>query len=102
MNKGSSFKITHSLSLNLNMNSPRLLLTVATLALTFLFAIAMPVAIAKEKKGKDATPDTPVDTSKVVKSVNAAAGTVVIEYMSDKSMHTYKVDGGTLIKVNGE
>jgi hypothetical protein len=79
------------------MNPSRLLLAVITLALAFLFIIAVPSAIAGKPKPK---PAPPVDRRIVIKSVNAAAGTVEIEYMRDKASHTYKIDDLTSIKVN--
>jgi hypothetical protein len=76
----------------------RLLLAVATLALTFLFTVWVPTATAAAKKPAAAAP--PADTRKVIQSVNAAANTVVIENMRDKTTHTYAIDDVTALKVN--
>jgi len=84
------------------MNPSRLFHTATTLALAFLLIFAVPSAVAKGKGGgkKPATPPAPVDTRKVIKSVNAATNSVVIENMRDKTTHTYAIDNVTVVKVN--
>ena len=83
------------------MKSSRLLLAVTTLALAFLFTWAVPTASAARIRVIEA-PETPVDTRKLVESVNVAGGTIDIEIMRDKTTHTYKIDGGTVITVNND
>jgi hypothetical protein len=57
-----------------------------------------PVQIAGAATKK--APPPPVDTRKLIKSVDVAASSVVIEYMRDKTLHAYKVDSVTSLKVN--
>ena len=68
-------------------------LTVATILA--LCATALTPASAASK-----TPPPPVDTRILIKSINAANSTVVFEYMRDKSVHTYKIDDMTVVKVS--
>jgi hypothetical protein len=89
---------TRQPSRTLKMKPSRLLLTVTTLALTLLFTFAVPTATAAA--AKPAAPPVPVDTRKMIKSVDAAAGTIVIQYMRDKTIHAYQVYELTSIKVN--
>ena len=77
----------------------RFLLVATTLALTLLFTFAVPTAAAAT--ATPAAPPVPIDTRKLIAAVDAVAGTIVIEYMRDKTMHTYTLDDVTSLKVNG-
>ena len=92
----SELQSTHQTSRILKMKPSRLFLAVTTLTLALLFTLAVPTAIA----GKPKAPPAPVDTRKLVQAVDAAAGTIVIQNMRDKTTHTYKVYELTSIKVN--
>jgi hypothetical protein len=78
------------------MKSSRLLFVVATLALTLLFTVVLPTTTASADPAS-----APVDTRKLIKAVDAKAGTVSIQYQSNKSIHVFKVDDFTTIRVNG-
>jgi len=78
------------------MKPSRLFLAGVTLALALLFTFAVPIALA----GPPKEPPPPPDTRKLIKSVDAAAGTIVIQNMRDKSIHTYKIDDLTTLTVN--
>ncbi len=71
-------------------------LTIFAVALSLLFAFAVPSAMASKPK----TPPPPPDTRKLIKSVDAKAGTMVVQNMRDKSLHTYAVYELTTITVN--
>jgi len=77
------------------MKPSRLLLAVTPLALALLFTFAVPTAIAGTTKGPAAD-----DPRILIKSVDATAGTVEFEYMTNKTTHVYKIDGGSTVKVN--
>jgi len=79
------------------MTPSRLLLAVTTLAMALLFTFAVPTATAAST-AKTVTP--PLDTRKLIKSVDAAAGTIEIENMRTQTSRSYKVDSVTSIKVN--
>ena len=49
---------------------------------------------------KPPPPPPPVDTRILIKSIDAANSAVVFEYMRDKSVHTYKIDDVTVVKVS--
>jgi len=74
----------------------RILLLITTLALTLLITLAVTTATADTKK----IDNPPVDPRILVKSVDASAGTIVIIYMRDKKVQTYKIDDATVVKVN--
>jgi hypothetical protein len=80
------------------MNSTRFLLCISSLMLVFLFTLAVPSAQARRHVTSSDGPAA--DVKKVIKAVNAAAGTVEIQFMDDNSTQVYKIDGGTVIKVN--
>ena len=84
------------------MNPSRLLHTATTLVLALLFIFAVPSALAKGKGGgkKPAAAPAPVDTRKLIQSVDVAANTVVIKNMREKTTHTYAIDNVTVVKVN--
>ena len=73
----------------------RLLLVLITLALALSFLFAAPSARAAAK-----TPPPPPDVRKLIKSVDVAAGTIVIQYMRDKRLRTYSLDDVTTITLN--
>lgn len=52
------------------------------------------------KPNKPAVPPVPVDARKLIKSVDAAKSSVVIQYMRDKTLHAYAIDEITVFKVN--
>ena len=81
------------------MKPHRILFTVASLALAFLFTFA--VLNATAAAAKPAAPP-PIDPRKLVKSVDAKSSTLVIQYMRDKTLHTYTIDDLTTLKVNNE
>jgi Ethanolamine utilization protein EutJ (predicted chaperonin) len=73
------------------MKTSRLLLTVATVALVLLFTVALsakPPGVSQD------------DPRILIKTVDATAGTVEFEYMTNQTTHVYKIDSGTLVKVN--
>jgi hypothetical protein len=73
----------------------RILFTIVTLALAYLMTSAvMPTSASTP------APPPPIDTRKLIKSVNAADSSIVIEYMRDKTLHPYKIDDITALKVN--
>jgi hypothetical protein len=72
------------------MKLSRLLFIVTTLTVALLFTLPISTAVA----------GSTVDTTKVIKSVDAAGSSVVIQYMSDKTLHPYKIDDVTMLKVN--
>jgi hypothetical protein len=78
------------------MKPSRVFLTVTTLAVALLFTVAVLTVHA----GGKAPPAPPVDPRKLITAVDAAAGAIVIEYMRDKTNHSYVLDGLTAIKVN--
>ncbi len=80
------------------MKSNQYFLGFAAFALTFSLLLAAPAY--GSNKNKAAAPTPPPDDRKMIQSVNVADSSVVIEYMHDKSTHTYKVDGLTQLKVN--
>jgi hypothetical protein len=59
--------------------------------------MAVPISAASKK----IKPPPPTDSRKLVKSIDLAASSVVIEYMYDKQVHTYKIDGATALMING-
>jgi hypothetical protein len=70
-------------------------LTIATIFT--LCAMALTPASAASKPPP---PPPPVDTRILIKAINAANSTVDIEYMRNKSVHTYKIDDLTAVKVS--
>jgi hypothetical protein len=82
------------------MKTSRLFLVGIALPLLFLFAFTMGTAQAKKKKGDEDGSQS--DPRTLVQSVDATAGTITIQYMDTKKTHTYAIDGGTLVTVNGK
>ena len=80
----------------LSMKPFRLLFSIATLALIVLFTLTATITEASTPKPAPA----PVDPRILIKSVNAATGTIVIQYMRDKTVRTYTMDDLTVIKIN--
>jgi hypothetical protein len=84
----------------LKMKSSRLLLAVTTLAFTFLFTVAVSTTTAGTTgNGWSQTPT--VDLRYLITSVDAATGTIQVEFMRDKTFQTYKTNPNTKINVNG-
>ena len=80
------------------MKPSRTLFTITTLALALLVTIAIPSAHAGKKKAKEAEKPV-VDPRILIDSVDASAGTVVLNYKRDGTTHTYTLDGMSTIKV---
>ena len=76
----------------------RLFFSTAALALALLMMLAATTTSFGASKAK--TPPPPIDTRILIKSVDAGAGTIVIQYMRDKSTHTYTIDDLTAVTVN--
>jgi len=73
------------------MKPSRLPLAVTTVALVLLFTVAVPAK----------PPAVSEDDSRIlIKMVDATAGTIEIEYMTNRTTHVYKIDAGTFVKVN--
>lgn len=77
------------------MKSFKFLFPIGILTLTFLFALSVTIACASTPK-----PPPPIDPRILIKSVNAATGTIVLQYMRDKTIRTYTMDDLTVIKIN--
>jgi hypothetical protein len=71
-------------------------LSVVLVAFALLLTVSAPSAIA----GKPKTPPPPPDTRKLIKSVDVKGGSMVIQNMRDKTLHTYAVYELTAITVN--
>jgi hypothetical protein len=78
------------------MKSSRLSFFAAFVLLVFVTCLGLSVRAATK------APPPPPDMRKMIKSVDAPASTVIIVYMHDRSTHTYKVDGLTVLKVNNQ
>jgi len=78
------------------MKTSRLLLAVATLA--FLFTLAVSTVTAGTT-GNGWSQRPVVDLRYLITSVDAAAGTIQVEFMRDKTIQTYKIDANTKIRV---
>jgi hypothetical protein len=78
------------------MKPSRLLIAVSTCVIVFLFTFAATPLNAAAKK----TVEPPVDGRKLIQSVNAKESTIVIQYMRDKSTHTYAIDNFTTLTLN--
>ena len=77
------------------MRNFRLLFPTVALVLGFSALVATPASAASKP-----VPPPPVDTRILIKAVNAANSTVDVEYMRNKSVHTYKIDDVTAVKVS--
>ncbi len=80
------------------MRLSQLRFSVAALLCCFLFALAPASVLSAAAKKKEAPPP---DMRKLIKTVDVAGGAVVIEYMNNHQLHTYKIDDFTQLKVNG-
>ena len=78
------------------MKSSRLLLAVVTLV--FLFTLAVSTATAGTSGNGWSQSQRP-DLRYLVTLVDAATGTIQVEFMRDKTIKTYKIDANTRIKV---
>jgi hypothetical protein len=74
----------------------RILFAIAFLALINLL-LSSGQTLAASTKPKEIPPE---DTRNLIHAINAAAGTIEIEYMRNKQTHTYSLDDITMIKVN--
>jgi hypothetical protein len=86
------------------MKSSRLLLAITVLA--FLFTLAVSTATAgsaggySDRSGGAPSPAQPaVDHRILVQSFDVTTGAIVVENMSDKTLHTYKINAATRISV---
>jgi len=66
------------------------------MATIYLLTSAVPAAFAASAP----TPPPPIDPRNLIHAVDAAAGTIQIQYMRNKVTCTYKLDDITQIKVN--
>jgi hypothetical protein len=78
------------------MKALRVFFSVVMVALTFLFTFAVLTTTAAP--AKKAAP--PPDPRKLIKTVDVKGSTVVVQYMRDKSFHTYLIDGLTTLTIN--
>lgn len=62
-------------------------------------SLALSPSGAVQAASKIVTP-APVDERKLIQSVDAATGTIVIRYMRGKTTHTYKVDEFAKLTIN--
>ena len=47
-------------------------------------------------------PPPPVDARKLIKTVDVKNSSVTIQFMRDKTLHPYKIDGMTVLKLNNQ